>query len=86
MSMGKKGKQAPLTLDLKVIPVSCHLDAVNRLPGQAICRTQNLDWTDQIKFLTGGTVRTMTRRCLSREILRRILLVVGVMFSDSLSD
>src|SRR6266851_5280735 len=54
MSMGKKREQASFTLDLKVLSVGHHLDRVNRFAGQAVGRAQNLDGTNEIKFLNRG--------------------------------
>lgn len=51
MAVGKKREQTSLTLDGKVFSVGDDLDAVYRFAGQAICRAQNLDGTDEIQFL-----------------------------------
>jgi hypothetical protein len=49
--MGKKREQASFTFDLKIFSSGGDLDAINRFAGETISRTQDLDWTDEIKFL-----------------------------------
>ena len=66
VSMVKKREQAYLPFSPKAFSVGHLLDAVNRSAGQAICRAQDLDWTNQSRSSTGGTTRTMTRRCSCR--------------------